>query len=239
MGAFLCNFIDRGLRKNPPPAADQPAALQSRDSFKERLSIGDSVSGLRVSGLLQADGEASTSLDDLRGSIVVLEFWATWCGPCVAAIGHLNDVADELRTSRNVQFISVTDEGPEIVCAFLAQKPIHTWISIDEERNLHRAFGVSGIPKTIVFNAEGIVAACISPMQLDSEVVDRIKQEELIEALPSRAAIVAGVDLKGDDDAHALMKFVLRESTNGLMRLSATIGRHKGRRDATLLGLSC
>src|SRR5262245_59501999 len=87
---------------------------------------GDAAPPLSFEKLIQAPDGAVASWDRLRGKFVVLEFWATWCGPCVMAIPHMNALSDAFR-GESVQFIAITSESQAAVSTFLAKKPIHGW----------------------------------------------------------------------------------------------------------------
>src|SRR5688572_28662197 len=91
------------------PTADEPP------------SPGDKAPPIALEELIQAPAGAEAEWGKLRGKVVVLEFWATWCGPCVAAMPHMNGLAD--RYKGKVQFIEITDEGRETVAPFLAKRP--------------------------------------------------------------------------------------------------------------------
>src|SRR5271156_1919427 len=71
--------------------------------------------------LLQAPTGARTDWNSLRGKVVVLEFWAPWCAPCIASLPHLNQLVEALDPAR-FQFISIDDEDPKVVQTFLAKK---------------------------------------------------------------------------------------------------------------------
>ncbi|MFN2511843.1 MAG: TlpA family protein disulfide reductase [Pyrinomonadaceae bacterium] len=77
----------------PPSRAQVPA-----------IKIGDTAPEIKFEKLLQAPPGADTAATNLKGKVVVLEFWATWCLPCVPAIQHLNDVAEKFK-DKPVQFI--------------------------------------------------------------------------------------------------------------------------------------
>ena len=70
----LVNFA--GCVDQPTPVAN--VASSPNKPSPQNLAIGDSVDGLNVAGLLQADGKESISLGELAGNTIILEFWATW-----------------------------------------------------------------------------------------------------------------------------------------------------------------
>src|SRR5256885_9164516 len=85
---------------------------------------------LRLTQLLQAPPGAQADWHALHGKVVVLEFWATWCEVCVADLPQFNKLVASLDPKR-FQFISVDDEDPAIVAAFLAKRKIAGWVGID------------------------------------------------------------------------------------------------------------
>src|SRR5215471_21366282 len=90
------------------------------------LNIGDLPPPLGLEKILQAPDGKKVEWGALKGKVVVLEFWATWCGPCVAAIPHLNELADKFK-EEPIQFIAVTSEDEKVVRRFLRNKPLHAW----------------------------------------------------------------------------------------------------------------
>jgi thiol-disulfide isomerase/thioredoxin len=84
------------------------------------LKAGLQAPPLQIVKLLQAPSRSLANWEALRGKAVVLEFWATWCGPCAAAIPHMNKLADEF-AGKPVQFIAITAEKQDAVDRFLAK----------------------------------------------------------------------------------------------------------------------
>jgi thiol-disulfide isomerase/thioredoxin len=108
----------------------------------------------------------------LRGKVVVLEFWATWCPSCVKMMPHLNELADQLN-GQPVVFISITDEKPEVVRAFLEKTKIRGWVGLNTTSSMFASYGIdhgrpmaagdTGRPMTVVVRPDGIIDARIRP----------------------------------------------------------------------------
>jgi thiol-disulfide isomerase/thioredoxin len=113
------------------------------------------------------------SWDRLRGQAVVLDFWATWCGPCIQAIPHLNQLVDEF-AGQPVRFISVTYEKEEVVRPFLEKHPLRTIVGLDDGCRTFRAFQAWGIPLVTLVGPDGRVKGVIHPTDLTSEVVREV-----------------------------------------------------------------
>lgn len=96
--------------------------------------------------------KASPSLASLRGKVVLLEFWATWCGPCVQGIPHLNEL-QRTYTGKNFQLLTFVEEGHQTMDKFLKRNPVAYPIGL--ESTTLEDYGISGIPHAFVLNADG------------------------------------------------------------------------------------
>jgi thiol-disulfide isomerase/thioredoxin len=85
--------------------------------------------------VLQAPDGTKTDWPSLRGKVVVLEFWATWCGACIEQIPHLNELIKST-TNANIQFIAVDDEEPAVVRKFISKIPIDGWLGLDTTKTI-------------------------------------------------------------------------------------------------------
>jgi uncharacterized protein (TIGR03435 family) len=133
--------------------------------------VGDKPPLLQATDLLQAPPGAKMNAKSLHGKVVILEFWATWCGPCVAAIPHLNELAEQFK-NKPVQFVAITEEDKATVKKFLARRPIKAWIALDANKAMNKAYGIEAIPHTVVLGKEGRIAAIIYPAMLTTKVID-------------------------------------------------------------------
>src|SRR5947199_6002703 len=109
--------------------------------------VGDIAPELGLEQLLQAPADAAANWEKLKGKVVVLEFWATWCAPCIASIPHLNELAERFRND-DVVFIALTDEPRATVEPFLKRRPIKGWVALDTDHRTGDAYGVTDIPRT-------------------------------------------------------------------------------------------
>ncbi|HEY5912858.1 MAG TPA: TIGR03435 family protein [Verrucomicrobiae bacterium] len=141
--------------------------LAGRGATREP-QIGDGAPPLALETILQAPPGTQASWESLKGKVIVLEFWATWCGPCIAAIPHLNEMADEFK-DQPIRFIAITDEKDAVVAPFLKKKPMHAWVGLDTDKSTFKDYGVSGIPHTVVVDRGGKIVAITNPSILTAQ----------------------------------------------------------------------
>ncbi len=84
----------------------------------------------------------------------VIEFWATWCGPCIKQFPHLNQLYTELQ-AEDIQFIAVTDEPFNFTREFLNAHKVDYPVAIDTQNTYARAVNVAYIPYAAIVNADG------------------------------------------------------------------------------------
>jgi len=125
-------------------------------------NVGQPAPPIELQEVFQVQDGGRATWAALRGKVVVLEFWATWCPTCVRCIPHFNALADELK-GKPVQFIAITDEPKDKVVAFLAGHPIHGWVGLNTSGSMFRSYGIEGRPMTIIVRPDGVVDARISP----------------------------------------------------------------------------
>ncbi len=136
-------------------------------SYMNRGGVGEGHAApeIELSQLLQAPQNLKRSLRSIRDKYVVLDFWATWCGPCVQSIPHLNQLAGAFE-DQPVQFIAITEENEATVTPFLDRYPINAWVGLDHDGQTFRAFGVKSIPTTFVIGPDGRILRRSHPMEL-------------------------------------------------------------------------
>ena len=99
-------------------------------------------------------------LSDYKGKVVLLDFWATWCPPCVAGLPHINDLAQsQLRYDKGLVVLAVNlREAPERVRKFIEAKNLALTVAMDTEGEVAEAFLVEPLPTTVVIDRQGKVS---------------------------------------------------------------------------------
>jgi cytochrome c biogenesis protein CcmG, thiol:disulfide interchange protein DsbE len=92
---------------------------------------------------------------DTRGKVVLIDFWATWCGPCRKSIPELNELAKKFQ--KNLVVIGISDESAETVNSFMKDTEMKYNVGIDTKKRMSKALGVSGIPHVMLISPDGIV----------------------------------------------------------------------------------
>jgi len=111
--------------------------------------------------------------------IVVVEFWATWCGPCRTSIPHLTEMQKKF-ANRGVVFVGVSDETSAKVKPFVDQmgEKMDYTVAIDRDNKTSegymKAFGVNGIPHAFIVDREGRIAWQGHPMAGLDKALDRM-----------------------------------------------------------------
>jgi peroxiredoxin len=139
--------------------------------------LGDPAPALEISDWVKGD---SLDLAEAKGkNVVVVEFWATWCGPCRVSIPHLTELQKKFE-ERGVAFVGISDEDTATVKSFVDNMgdKMEYRVAIDRNRQTSerymKAFGVNGIPHAFVIDREGRIAWHGHPMDGLDRVLDRL-----------------------------------------------------------------
>ncbi len=97
-------------------------------------------------------------LEDLKGKVVLLDFWGTWCPPCVESIPELRNLHKRYSKEPSFMLIGISSDGDEEVWREFTAKNKMIWPQYrDKDRRIQRSFGVRAFPTYILIDHEGIV----------------------------------------------------------------------------------
>jgi len=116
-----------------------------------------------------AEGEY-ISLDDLHGKVVVLDFWGTWCPPCVASVPGLRDLNKKYSKDSSFVMISVSSDDDEDKWKdFIAKEKMIWHQFLDRDHAIQRAFAIHAFPTYIVLDHDGVIRYRSTGLSLDRE----------------------------------------------------------------------
>jgi thiol-disulfide isomerase/thioredoxin len=102
---------------------------------------------------------AAISLEALKGKVVVLNFWATWCKPCRMEFGKLNKLVEKYK-GQDVVFLSITTDSKEEAEALLKKKKLNTTV-IPSSKKILELYKVQMLPTNIVIDKEGKITGAL------------------------------------------------------------------------------
>jgi peroxiredoxin len=115
---------------------------------------------------------------DLRGKVVLLNFWATWCPPCRKELPSLEALSARFG-SRGLVVIGISDEDAAKVEPFVRRQAISYPILLDPGRSVKRAFAIQGIPKSFVYDRSGKLVATAIDMRTERQFLAMLEQAGL------------------------------------------------------------
>lgn len=98
--------------------------------------------------------QTSLSRKDLLGKLTLIDFWATWCGPCKQAMPDIQKLYDEYR-AKGLRVIGISDETQRTVTAFEQSHPFTYPMFIDKSSAAQKVFGVEALPNLFVVDKKG------------------------------------------------------------------------------------
>ena len=110
------------------------------------------------------------TLSELKGKIVMVNFWATWCPPCRKEMPDLDAIYTHFK-DQGLVILSITDEDMFKVGSFIGQANYHPPVLLDTDKKVAKMYHIDGIPKSFVYDREG---------KLVDESIDELTQHQFL-----------------------------------------------------------
>lgn len=139
---------------------------------------------------LQSVKGESVRLNSLEDKVVVLDFWATWCAPCVASMPLMQKITDEFK-QKDVVFLAVNaGETKEEVEAFLDEQEWKVTVLLDTDGKVSDAFKADAIPQSIVLGKDGMIESVHVGFLGEEALTQRLTEELEILSIGGRIGSV-------------------------------------------------
>lgn len=142
------------------------------------VKVGQKVSDLNITDyILNVPKDKNFS-----GKFKVIDFWATWCGPCLGAVPHLNDLQEQYKDNKNIVFLSISDEKPQKIQQTLKKVTFASYVVSDQSKKTHQEYimkeGSYSIPQAFLVDNQNIVRWIGHPQKINKELLDKFLKGE-------------------------------------------------------------
>lgn len=131
---------------------------------------------------LYDQNEQLVSFEDLRGKIIFLNFWATWCPPCVAELGHIQELSEQYKESKDVVILTTVLPGDRGVSKHdildFIEENGYTMPVLFDDGTLFGYFGINSFPTTLMINRDGTPYG-YAKGQLTKEMMEKLISQTL------------------------------------------------------------
>jgi thiol-disulfide isomerase/thioredoxin len=123
-------------------------------------------------------GGSPVKLSSLRGHVVMIDFWATWCPPCRKGLPDTAHIA-HLGTAKGLDVLAISDEAPKAISSFLKRQTYTVPAYVDAGGKVESQFKITGIPTIVVIDKDGKLVSFSVGLQDPSNVMASIKKAGL------------------------------------------------------------
>ena len=142
-------------------------------SDKLKALVGKDAPDFSLKGL---DGK-SVHLADTRGSVTIVDFWATWCGPCVAALPHLDELYQQQSPNGLKVFAVDCQEDQATVQSFVTKKGWKLPVILDSDGAASLKYSADAIPETVVIGKDGKIKQIFVGGNNEKAIIELVGQE--------------------------------------------------------------
>jgi len=156
---------------------------QAVDIVKSGLQVGDKVPDVLIRNIINAD-DTTVRISNFKGKLLILDFWATWCAPCVAAIPHMNSLKKQYEG--RVKFMLVTYQSKDEVSTFLQRmqtRKSYNFSTAVANTELAKLFPHRELPHYVWIDGRGYVQAITG--------LDQVRAIYIDQALAGQQTVVA------------------------------------------------
>lgn len=137
--------------------------------YAQSLTLGDEVPSFTLETIAQPTADFQYSPES--GKVLLLDFWATWCKPCVVGMPHLDSLQQAFPDQ--LQVVAVSDENADRLARFVRNKA-HDFLFARDTGQVQALFPFRVIPHSVLIDQHGIVRAITEPRRMTKEVIQQV-----------------------------------------------------------------
>lgn len=149
-------FTDADFEFTPPKGVQRVDNLFAQPEEPPHPLLGQAAPAFATQDL---EGHPIDLKKNLGKNVIMLDFWATWCGPCVQAMPQVDAVAKQFAPQGLVFYAVNAGEEPAAIKEFLASSKMEVPVALDQKGEIGPLYGVEGIPQTVLIGKDGKVQA--------------------------------------------------------------------------------
>jgi len=147
-------FSDADFEYTPPKGAQRVENMFQQPEEPPHPLLGQAAPAFVTEDL---DGHPIDLKKNLGKNVILLDFWATWCGPCVQAMPQVDAVAKQFAPEGLVFYAVNSGEDPATIKEFLSTSKMEVPVALDQKGQIGPLYGVEGIPQTVLIGKDGKV----------------------------------------------------------------------------------
>ncbi len=167
------------------PTLVRPQTLMPQDNIESYTKVGQTMPSFTVTEL----GGAQINVSELKGKVVLVNFWATWCSPCLAEMPRLEK--EVWRKYKSADFVMVAiarEQSEQEIAAFRKRYKFSFPMASDPQREVYKLFGSGGIPRSYVVGKDGtILYQSIGYKPSEFDQMKKVIEKELAKVQRARA----------------------------------------------------
>lgn len=144
-----------------------------------QIKIGDKAPNINITNWIQ-NQPINIFLKD---KFIVIDFWATWCAPCLASMSHMNNLVEENKTKNNLVFLAMSDEVKEKISPVLLRVSFKASVITDTTHVTQDNFGIASIPNCIILDDKGFVQWTGNPKELTNDIIQDILAQKSLDTV--------------------------------------------------------
>ncbi|MGG9960457.1 redoxin domain-containing protein [Ferruginibacter sp. SUN106] len=142
------------------------------------LKAGDRLPDLIIKNIINAPVKQLEVNDTQNEKVIILNFWGTWCSPCIPEMDNLAKL--QQANAKNIQVIGISNDLPERLRKYLITKPSMLWLATDTSYFLYQLFGFASVGHSAIIGADKKIIALVNTDSVDQKMINKILKGEKV-----------------------------------------------------------